>query len=66
MASSPAPVIERKRRALPGTRRRVEGDLGPDWDVAALAAVACMSEEHLRRLCHRHYERSPGDHLTHL
>jgi len=25
-----------------------------------------MSEEHLRRLCHKHYQRSPMDHLTHL
>ena len=28
--------------------------------------MACMSEEHLRRLCHKHYQRSPMDHLTHL
>jgi AraC-like DNA-binding protein len=45
---------------------RVETDLGHDWNVAELARLACMSEEHLRRLCHRHYQRSPGDHLTQL
>lgn len=46
--------------------RRVEADLAGDWSVAAMARVACVSEEHLRRLCHVHYQRSPSDHLTHL
>lgn len=45
---------------------QVETDLARGWTVAELARMACMSEEHLRRLCHRHYQRSPMDHLTHL
>lgn len=45
---------------------QVEGDLARPWDVAALARIACMSEEHLRRLCQRHYQHSPMQHLTHL
>lgn len=44
----------------------VESDLAHGWTVAELARRASMSEEHLRRLCHRHYQRSPMDHLTHL
>jgi len=44
----------------------VESDLAHDWTVAELARRASMSEEHLRRLCHKHYQRSPADHLTHL
>jgi AraC-like DNA-binding protein len=44
----------------------VEEDLARDWTVPALAKLACVSTEHLRRLCHRHYGRSPLDHLTHL
>lgn len=45
---------------------KVEADLARDWTVAEMARVACMSTEHLRRLCHRHYRRSPLGHLTHL
>ncbi len=45
---------------------RVESDLAYGWTVSELARLACMSEEHLRRLCHKHYQRSPIDHLTHL
>lgn len=44
----------------------VEADLAQDWSVARLARLACMSEEHLRRLCQKHHQRSPMDHLTHL
>ena len=44
----------------------IEGDLARGWSVGELAATAAMSEEHLRRLCHRCYQRSPGEHLTHL
>lgn len=44
----------------------VETDLAQDWSVARLARLACMSEEHLRRLCQKHHQRSPMDHLTHL
>jgi two-component system response regulator BaeR len=44
----------------------VEGDLGNDWDGHELAKTAALSEEHLRRLCHRHFRRSPMAHLTQL
>lgn len=44
----------------------VEGDLARDWTVTEMARVACMSTEHLRRLCQKHYRRSPLGHLTHL
>lgn len=45
---------------------RVEADLARDWTAADLARLACMSEEHFRRLSHRHYQRSPMHHLAHL
>lgn len=45
---------------------KVEADLSREWSAAELAKLACMSEEHLRRLCHKHYQRSPIGHLTHL
>lgn len=45
---------------------KVGGDLAHQWSAAELARTACMSEEHLRRLCHRSHQRSPIDHLTHL
>jgi AraC-like DNA-binding protein len=45
---------------------KVEADLSHPWAVAELARLAHMSEEHLRRLCHKHYQRSAMDHLTHL
>ncbi|MFT3828598.1 MAG: helix-turn-helix domain-containing protein [Opitutaceae bacterium] len=45
---------------------RVESDLAHAWTVAEMAKIACMSAEHLRRLCHRHHQRSPLSHLTHL
>jgi AraC-like DNA-binding protein len=45
---------------------QVESDLARGWTAADLARLACMSAEHLRRLCHKHYQRSPMDHLTHL
>ena len=51
---------------LGGLWSRVEGDLARDWDGASLARIACVSEEHLRRLCHRYYQRSPMNHLAHL
>jgi transcriptional regulator GlxA family with amidase domain len=38
----------------------------PGRKVSELARLACMSEEHRRRLCHEDYQRSPMDHLTHL
>lgn len=45
---------------------KVEADLVNDWSMPTLARLACMSEEHLRRLCHRYYQHSPMNHLAHL
>ena len=45
---------------------KVEGDLAHKWTVAELAGATCMSEEHLRRLCHKSHQRSPMDHLMQL
>jgi len=45
---------------------RVESDPAHDWNVAEMAAIACMSEEHLRRLCNRFYQHSPAEHLMHI
>lgn len=44
----------------------VERQPAHPWTVAELARAAAMSEEHLRRLCHRNHQRSPMDHVTHL
>ncbi|MBN1403536.1 MAG: helix-turn-helix domain-containing protein [Opitutales bacterium] len=44
----------------------VESDLGANWDNTKLAQLAKMSEEHLRRLCLKHYGKSPIKHLQHL
>ncbi len=69
-------VLDASARRLAGTDavdarlaklwRAVEADLAHAWTMAEMSAVACMSEEHLRRLCHRHHQRSPANHLTHL
>ncbi len=44
----------------------VELDLARDWSVRTMARHIAVSEEHLRRLCHRHHRRSPAEHLTDL
>lgn len=44
----------------------VEKSLARDWSLTDLAALACVSEEHLRRLCRRRLGRSPMQHLTFL
>lgn len=44
----------------------VEADLAHPWTMSEMASVAHMSEEHLRRLCHRHYQQSPANRLSHL
>ena len=46
--------------------QEVDRDLARDWTLDGLAAVACMSGEHLRRLCRKELGRSPMQHLTHL
>lgn len=45
---------------------RVEADLAHPWNCQKLAQVAAMSEEHLRRLCHRYYQRSPMNYVQRL
>jgi AraC-like DNA-binding protein len=49
-----------------GLWNRVEADLGRKWTNTELARHAAMSEEHLRRLCHRQYGRTPMAHVQHL
>ncbi len=44
----------------------VEADLSHGWTITKMAKIACVSAEHLRRLCQRHHQRSPLEHLTHL
>jgi len=44
----------------------VEKDLAFDWSLGALADKACLSEEHLRRLCKKQIGRSPVQQLTFL
>lgn len=42
----------------------VEADLAHAWTAAELARRAATSEEHLRRLCHRHYRCSPMSYVS--
>ncbi len=46
--------------------QRVETDLARAWTLDELAGIACLSGEHLRRLCRKEIGRSPMQHLTHL
>jgi AraC-like DNA-binding protein len=46
--------------------QRVETDLAKAWTLNELAEIACLSGEHLRRLCRKEIGRSPMKHLTHL
>ncbi len=44
----------------------VEKSLSHAWTLAELAGRVHVSEEHLRRLCQRHLQCSPAEHLAHL
>jgi AraC-like DNA-binding protein len=44
----------------------VERDLKHPWTLKELASLACMSDEHLRRLCRKEIGRSPRQQLTFL
>ncbi|MBK1832736.1 AraC family transcriptional regulator [Roseibacillus ishigakijimensis] len=44
----------------------VEKDLSHSWNLDELAAIGCLSSEHLRRICRAELGRSPMQHLTHL
>ncbi len=46
--------------------QRVEAELSRPWSLEDLAVIACLSGEHLRRLCRKELGRSPMQHLTHL
>ena len=46
--------------------QRVDADLAKRWSLTDFAGIACMSEEHLRRLCLKELGRSPMRHLTFL
>jgi AraC-like DNA-binding protein len=46
--------------------KQVEDNLSCPWSLDDLAAIACVSGEHLRRLCRKELGRSPMQHLTHL
>jgi AraC-like DNA-binding protein len=43
-----------------------ESDLKHPWTLKELAALACVSDEHLRRLCRKEIGRSPRQQLTFL
>jgi len=51
---------------LGGLWATVEADLAASWDCRLLAQRASMSEEHLRRLCHRYYKDSPMSYVQGL
>ncbi|MBB5349926.1 AraC-like DNA-binding protein [Haloferula luteola] len=44
----------------------VEADLKHPWTLHELAGIACVSEEHLRRISKKELGRSPMKHLTYL
>lgn len=44
----------------------VEKNPARNWSLTDLAALACVSEEHLRRMCRKQLGRSPMQHLTFL
>lgn len=44
----------------------VESDLARTWTLEELAAIGCMSREHLRRICRKQLGRSPMQQLTFL
>jgi len=45
---------------------RVAADVGRDWTLDELASMACVSAEHLRRLCRKTLGRAPMHHVTWL
>ncbi|NOY42912.1 MAG: AraC family transcriptional regulator [Planctomycetes bacterium] len=44
----------------------VENRLNEEWSLERLAQIACISKEHLRRLCSSSLGRTPTQHLTFL
>jgi AraC-like DNA-binding protein len=45
---------------------KVHQDLAHPWTVSSMARIAGVSEEHLRRLCHRIHAQSPMERVAHL
>ncbi|WP_221284983.1 helix-turn-helix transcriptional regulator [Haloferula luteola] len=45
---------------------KVQSRLGDPWTLDDLADQACLSKEHLRKLCHRELGRTPMQHVTFL
>ncbi|MBK1883870.1 helix-turn-helix transcriptional regulator [Luteolibacter pohnpeiensis] len=45
---------------------RVQGSLGHDWSLDELALHACLSKEHLRKLCRAELGRTPMQQVTFL
>jgi len=60
--ANPAQSDERLQRMW----RQVGASLAHPWDQSEMAQIACMSREHLRRLCKRELGRSPNQHLIFL
>jgi transcriptional regulator GlxA family with amidase domain len=46
--------------------QRIEAELARPWTLPDLAGIACMSEEHLRRVCRKEIGRTPMQHVTFL
>jgi AraC-like DNA-binding protein len=46
--------------------QRVEADLTRQWTVDELAEIACVSNEHFRRLCKKELGRTPVQQLVHI
>lgn len=58
-----------KESTHPGIRRmwmKVHQNLAYPWSVTEMAKIACVSEEHLRRLTHQAHKQSPMERVTHL
>ncbi|MGJ8698133.1 MAG: AraC family transcriptional regulator [Verrucomicrobiaceae bacterium] len=60
--ASPVQADERIWKAWNAVRE----DLGASWSLDRMAALANVSPEHFRRLCHRTLGRSPHKHLIYL
>lgn len=60
--ANPVRSDERLRRLW----RRVRDDLDHPWNQGEMAEIACVSREHLRRLCKNELGRSPNQHLIFL
>ena len=60
------PTAHSRRPAVAGLAARGNRTSPAPWTLDELADIACLSGEHLRRLCRKELGRSPMQHLTHL